>query len=472
MSQCIRALFRIVMLVRKAGRRDRFQHALHHSDPFEAIYDIDYVKSRHSKLNTADNEWLAKRLGEAIAKRRQFIAYCGDHNFRLGADYEVMDGTTEKQSSRATTILPERFIASNVLDVTVDDEDDNVSLMTASTTFDGEIGLRLPRLNDLSPDGLPFECPICFTFQSFQREKSWKLAELGRNVPASFEARDCPFCDDWAKVLQSREDRAEDSSIRVSAIRFKRHVATHQEQLALFAVPLSQDETITTDSDDKREGSADGGLSDILSEEEDDREVGIQSEGVLAEEIHEPLPTDGQDDEEVPGDHDYSNPYGSESGSPSAWHHAYRLGEYDEAQQTEDHNNMWPPKEDAGPASSSSVAPSSSLIPQDEDDSYTWAAAVSSDQDLCHCGKAFRRPSDLAKHQKYHIKYFSCLFSGCDKAFATQKDLTRHMRTHRKGDGYQCKVEGCRKAMSGHVYSRKDNFDRHMRTAHPELSTI
>ncbi|KAF4458794.1 Zinc finger ZIC 4 [Fusarium albosuccineum] len=173
----------------------------------------------------------------------------------------------------------------------------------------------------------------------------------------------------------------------------------------------------------------------------------------------EPSPSD-------PRYHAYSNLYSSQSGSSSASHHAYRLGEYGEAQQAEDHYNMWPSQEYAGPASSSSVATSSSPIPQD--DSFTWGAAENSDQNMCQCGKAFRRPSDLAKHQKYHIKYFACLFSGCDKAFATQKDLTRHMRTHRKGEGYQCKVEGCRKAMSGHVYSRKDNFDRHMRTAHPE----
>ncbi|KAH7125025.1 hypothetical protein B0J13DRAFT_598991 [Dactylonectria estremocensis] len=176
MSQCIRTLFRIAMLVRKAGRRDRFQHALQHSDPFEAQYDdIGRVKDRHSKLNNPATEWLANRLGKGIAKRSQFIAYCRDHKPRLGADYEIMDGTTEKQSSRATTIIPERFNASNVLDVTVDDEDDSISLMTASKSFEGEIGLRLPRLNDLSADGHEFECPICFTFQSFKKENSWKV---------------------------------------------------------------------------------------------------------------------------------------------------------------------------------------------------------------------------------------------------------------------------------------------------------
>ncbi|KAF5020348.1 hypothetical protein F66182_7620 [Fusarium sp. NRRL 66182] len=169
--------------------------------------------------------------------------------------------------------------------------------------------------------------------------------------------------------------------------------------------------------------------------------------------------------------HAFGSYHASQSSSSSSSQYPYRLGEYTESQQSDDHQHMWQSQDHSGaPPSSSSVATSSP--PNLQDDSYGWMSPDGSEQNRCQCGKAFRRPSDLAKHQKYHIKYFSCLFSGCDKAFATQKDLTRHMRTHRKGEGYQCKVEGCRKAMSGHVYSRKDNFDRHMRTAHPEHPSI
>ncbi|KAK7422645.1 hypothetical protein QQX98_001433 [Neonectria punicea] len=130
------------------------------------------------------------------------------------------------------------------------------------------------------------------------------------------------------------------------------------------------------------------------------------------------------------------------------------------------------PQQGHGGSSAADAAPpspvgTSSASSSPRDDCYGWMNTVdSSERQVCHCGKAFRRPSDLAKHQKYHIKYFSCLFSGCEKAFATQKDLSRHVRTHRKGDGWRCTVDGCRKAAAGHVYSRKDNFDRHMRTAH------
>ncbi|KAH7156831.1 hypothetical protein EDB81DRAFT_928946 [Dactylonectria macrodidyma] len=131
----------------------------------------------------------------------------------------------------------------------------------------------------------------------------------------------------------------------------------------------------------------------------------------------------------------------------------------------------WSPHRNGGSSSADGMPMSpvrtSSISSSPGDESYSWTASTDNpDRRICHCGKEFRRPSDLAKHQKYHIKYFSCLFSGCEKAFATQKDLSRHVRTHRKGEGWRCTVDGCRKAAAGHVYSRKDNFDRHMRTAH------
>ncbi|TDZ21719.1 Zinc finger protein GLIS1 [Colletotrichum orbiculare MAFF 240422] len=87
-----------------------------------------------------------------------------------------------------------------------------------------------------------------------------------------------------------------------------------------------------------------------------------------------------------------------------------------------------------------------------------------------NCGKVFRRPSDLTKHERYHFKEHLCEEHGCGKAFATQKDLKRHKKTHGTLDGdsagYRCRVPGCRKAKTGHVYNRRDNFVRHLRTKH------
>lgn len=73
------------------------------------------------------------------------------------------------------------------------------------------------------------------------------LLEQGRLVPSQLKAQDCPFCDDWARSLYSRrnlqggetEPEPTFPDVLVAISKFKKHVATHQEQLAIFAVPKS-----------------------------------------------------------------------------------------------------------------------------------------------------------------------------------------------------------------------------------------
>lgn len=182
MSECLRALFRIGTLVRKATPRDRFDRALQQSEyAFAAQFDTNYVEERYPKLATERSHWLSLRLGNANAKRRQFINYVRDHRARLEGEENDhgTDAATTKQSSKATTFLvPESISTSEFLRSPPEIEDDSVSLVSASTAFDTETSLRLPSLSDLGPDGEYFECPICFTLQSFQKEKSGKYVEV------------------------------------------------------------------------------------------------------------------------------------------------------------------------------------------------------------------------------------------------------------------------------------------------------
>ena len=55
----------------------------------------------------------------------------------------------------------------------------------------------------------------------------------------------------------------------------------------------------------------------------------------------------------------------------------------------------------------------------------------------------------------------------CPVAFATRKELKRHQSVaHSKGLAFRCRVPDCTKAKTAHVYNRRDNFVRHLRTAH------
>ncbi|KAI1456076.1 hypothetical protein F4805DRAFT_250128 [Annulohypoxylon moriforme] len=317
-SQCLRSLFRIGMLIRKASPRDRFQQALKSTDcVFPALFDVDHARHKYPKLCEPNAQTLAERIGNANAKRRQFIKYCRDHKSRL----EFEEERSEKQSSKATTLPPIGSTQLNQLEWNTVEDEDNISLTTASTIFESTESCRLPALRELSPESNLFECPICFTLQSFRREKAWKyhafcdlkayictvggpeceeklfvtrnawfehelkihrskyvcpicskdsntkaaiishiesthskmtagqisiLAEAGQVVPTQFDARECPFCNEWSVKLRSRDKEKDqysaqtDGQIAVSRSRFKRHVATHQEQLAIFVVSAPQ----------------------------------------------------------------------------------------------------------------------------------------------------------------------------------------------------------------------------------------
>lgn len=81
-----------------------------------------------------------------------------------------------------------------------------------------------------------------------------------RQTSDIFTAQDCPFCEEWALALRSRQNKKGKStahvhapaSIAVSARRFKRHVGRHHEQLAIFAVPLNFDNDDDIGSSDTR----------------------------------------------------------------------------------------------------------------------------------------------------------------------------------------------------------------------------
>lgn len=178
-DQCIRSLFRMGILIRQAGPQDRFKRAMQHTElAFPASFDINYVEQKHIKLRQPSMKWLAQRLGTAIAKRRQFIKYCRDHKSRLSMDDLQMsdeaDTRTENLSSEATIFVKEKFLQASSLQPSLEESDDAPSPVTAPTAFGPNELQSLPLLEDLSPEGQPFECPICFTMQVFADGKAWK----------------------------------------------------------------------------------------------------------------------------------------------------------------------------------------------------------------------------------------------------------------------------------------------------------
>lgn len=80
----------------------------------------------------------------------------------------------------------------------------------------------------------------------FEPDQLERLEDAGRDAVTAFKADDCPLCDDWSALIakQMPPGRNNDHGERftVSTSRFKKHVAMHLEQLAIFAIPRHQHE--------------------------------------------------------------------------------------------------------------------------------------------------------------------------------------------------------------------------------------
>ncbi|KAI6372429.1 hypothetical protein MCOR25_003750 [Pyricularia grisea] len=296
-NEYLKSLFRVGMLIRNIGT-------------------LTQTQSRRREM-ASQSAW------ELQYQKETGLKYYRDHKNRLAADgvHDQDLAPTLLRSSKATTFVPQ---PRQQQDFDEDDNDDDViSLASVSTMSSALATLRLPRLSELSPEGDPFECPICFVLQSFKKEKSWKshafrdlkaytctagqeckdllfsdrntwfehelhyhrsshmclicsgvslptyedlekhflqnhpdlsrdqilgFIEQGRQPLKYHNARDCPFCDDWAEHILIKQDpkgkdiQGHEGEVRVSGSRFRRHVAAHLEQLATFSMPRATED--------------------------------------------------------------------------------------------------------------------------------------------------------------------------------------------------------------------------------------
>lgn len=119
------------------------------------------------------------------------------------------------------------------------------------------------------------------------------LQEEGRENLTQFEAQSCPFCDDWAEKLLQKSKSVIHSlgsmqGIFVNHNRFKRHVASHQEQLAIFAVPRANE-----DEDLSNSGSiigSDATPTDVAMDEDERQDNAVERENVFEQDTNDAPP--------------------------------------------------------------------------------------------------------------------------------------------------------------------------------------
>lgn len=115
----------------------------------------------------------------------------------------------------------------------------------------------------------------------FKIEQLPALSEISRRPPQEIRASTCPFCD-WPALIRSKTVSSHVGSseeIFVPKARYRKHVASHLEQLALFVLPVNFDDSGDESDDEESTKSVD---NDVMADSIPAREGLIDAPGTIS----------------------------------------------------------------------------------------------------------------------------------------------------------------------------------------------
>ena len=293
----IDCLFQMSMLVRKPKPHDL---RLGSKDPEVAAfepYDYNHVRKKYPRADDA----LVIRLSNAITLRRKHLKYRERHAMKLKQGIEnvgqvvhslqdVQEGGTVREGTEiANTVAT--YIRSDVFDATASD------LGVWQTSYDtptpvGGGNITIPPAPKSSLRGVPFECPYCFYVITDSGSRSWIEHAFQDLLPYICVAPTCLtpnklYCTahEWlhhTAIAHPETDPDHHAPQSESVLcplciedveqgkNYDRHLARHLQELALFILPRS-DENSGTHESDSDSGKGGSRVSEDESSELDDR---------------------------------------------------------------------------------------------------------------------------------------------------------------------------------------------------------
>lgn len=196
-SGSVTRLFKLSMVIRNPTPRDRYER-LASLEPLTSFFDVWHVREKSPDVEK--RLWLAERLGKANAQRREYFRYRRIHKEKLAKEYERRmneqaasswkqeDQEARKDNGAPRSIRPESSLGSTKastyvppstnIDIEKVEEvsDTGQSEISYATSTDEENFkvLRVPPPPAEFDEGLPFECPYCYTIQSPSNRQAWK----------------------------------------------------------------------------------------------------------------------------------------------------------------------------------------------------------------------------------------------------------------------------------------------------------
>ena len=254
LSNIIKCLYQMSMLIRKPARHDRLRHS--HMDDAKAYqpFDRDHVAHKYPEADSATVE----RLGLAISRRRVDLRYRERHHAKLSQGIEHAHDDTKPET---TSVVLSQTIATDYRENTYINLDDAASTSGLSQTsyapsLVGGGANCVPPLPKEAAGEQPFQCPCCYFLITIKNERSWT-----RHVFKDIMPYICvyPNCSTPNKLYESRHEwfdhevkvhlkpkTASDATFEIgcplcnsvkSVAQLERHLARHLEELALFALP-------------------------------------------------------------------------------------------------------------------------------------------------------------------------------------------------------------------------------------------
>ncbi|KAK5663802.1 hypothetical protein OQA88_5 [Cercophora sp. LCS_1] len=176
-ADMIDCLFRLTVSIRNPAPHDRFSKRsrvdLSHYERFDVAYVRDFIPA----LPVAQ----AERLGKAITRRREYLAYRQSHHQKLSRGLEDGEDTADDQTAAASTVassLPPWPKAPDAkpTDLGVIDEDQASETGGTETTVNSDLATGdRPRIPPLPSDAYkgPFVCPFCNDMIVATSTKAW-----------------------------------------------------------------------------------------------------------------------------------------------------------------------------------------------------------------------------------------------------------------------------------------------------------
>jgi hypothetical protein len=206
-NNTVTCLYNLSIAIANPAPRDRLEKCASIDVSYYHQNDIDHVSN---KFPVAE-EYLVNRLGKANSKRRQLLQYYERHHKRVAGnprvpadfnadelhdfadlEFESLADTTNQTVTTVSTFVPADGITAMsldaaglnapVLDAGLDDEHDfdTRSITSYASSIGNADRLRVPPPpNEESAfEGIPFECPYCFSLVNVEGQQSWKCVLL------------------------------------------------------------------------------------------------------------------------------------------------------------------------------------------------------------------------------------------------------------------------------------------------------